>query len=70
MSVRGHVQSCLTATPWTVAPQAPLSMGFFGQEYWGSLPLPTSEDLPGPEIKPASLESPAMAGGFLTSCTT
>ena len=36
-------QSCLTlVTPWTVARQAPLSMGFSRQEYWSGLPLPTS----------------------------
>ena len=35
------IQSCLTlATPWTVARQAPLSMGFFRQEYWSGLPFP------------------------------
>ena len=37
-----HVQ--LFVTPWTVACQAPLSMGFSGQEYWGGLPFPSSGD--------------------------
>ena len=44
----------LSATPWTVASQAPPSMGFFGQEYWSGLPFPSPEDLPNPEIKSGS----------------
>ena len=49
------VQSCLTlCDPWTVAHQAPLSMGFFRQEYWSGLPFPPSGDLLGLGIKPAS----------------
>ena len=36
------------ATPWTVAHQAPLSMGFSRQEYWSELPFPSPEDLPDP----------------------
>ena len=47
------------------SPQAPLSMGFSRQEYWSQLPFP-SGDLPDPGIKPMSLVSPALAGGFLT----
>ena len=42
------------ATPWTVACQAPLSMGFSRQEYWSGLPFPSPEDLPYPGIKPGS----------------
>ena len=43
------LQSCLTlVTPWTVACQAPLSMGFSRQEYWSELPFPTLGDLPDP----------------------
>ena len=42
-------------TPWTAAHQAPLSMRFPRQEYWNALPFPSSEDLPDPGIKPASL---------------
>ena len=38
-------------TPWTVAHQAPLSMGFSRQEYWSGLPFPPPEDLPDPGIK-------------------
>ena len=41
-------------TLWTVARQASLLMGFFKQEYWSELPHPPPEDLPDPEIKPAS----------------
>ena len=57
----------LFATPWTVAHQAPLSMGFTRQEYWGGLPFPTPEDLPNPQIQPESPVSPALAGGFFTT---
>ena len=51
----------LFVTPWTVARQAPLSMGFSRQEYWSGLPFPSPGDLPVPGIKPAS---PALAGSF------
>ena len=50
-----HVQ--LFETPWTVAYQAPPSMGFSRQEYWSGLPFPSPGDLPDPEIK---LRSPAL----------
>ena len=63
-----HVQ--LFATPWTVAHQAPLSIGFSRQEYWSGLPCPPPGGLPHPEIKPASLMSPALAGRFFTTSTT
>ena len=59
----------LFATPWTVARQAPLSMGFSRQEYWSGLPCPPSGDLPDPGIEPASLTSSALAGGFFTTGT-
>ena len=52
------------ATPWTVALQAPVSLGFSRQEYWDRLPFPTSRDLPDPGIRPASVVSPALAGRF------
>ena len=42
------------ATPWTVAYQAPLSMGFSRQEYWSGLPFPSPGDLPYPGSKPRS----------------
>ena len=47
-------------TLWTAARQAPLSMGFSKQEYWGGLPCPLPGDLPNPGIKPASPTSPAL----------
>ena len=59
-----------SATPRTVAHQAPLSMGFSRQEYWSRLPCPPSGDLPKPGIEPASLISPVLAGGFFTTSTT
>ena len=61
-----HVQ--LFVTPWTVACQAPLSVGFPRQEYWSGLPFPSPGDLPDPGIEPVSLTSPAWAlvGRFFT----
>ena len=50
--------------PWTGAFQAPLSMGFPRQEYWGRLPFPSPGDLPDPGIEPAS---PALAGRVFTA---
>ena len=44
----------LFATPWTVAYQAPLSMGFSRQEYWSGLPFPSPGDIPNPGIEPGS----------------
>ena len=44
----------LFATPWTVACQTPLSMGFSRQEYWSRLPFPPPGDLPNPGIEPTS----------------
>ena len=46
--------SVMFVTPWTVAHQAPLSMGFSRQEYWSGLPFPSPGDLPNPGIKPGS----------------
>ena len=57
-------------TLWTVAHQAPLSMGFSRQEYWSGLPYLPPGDLPDPGIEPTFLESPALAGGFFTTSTT
>ena len=58
MCVCMHAQSlsCLQlfATSWTVACQAPLSMGFSRQEYWSGLPFPPPGDLPEPGIEPGS----------------
>ena len=58
---------CLFATLWTIACQAPLSMGFSRQEYWSALPCPPPGDLPDPGIEPLSLTSPALAGGLFTT---
>ena len=44
------------ATPWTVACQAPLHMGFSRQEYWSGFPFPPPGDIPDPGIKPPSLK--------------
>ena len=52
----------LSATPWTVAHQAPLSMEFYRQEHWSGLPFPSPEDLPDPGIKPGS---PALQANSL-----
>ena len=54
-------------TPWTVALQASLSMGFPRQEYWSGLPFPFPGNLPDPGIKPMPPESSALAGGFFTT---
>ena len=56
MAVGGLVaKSCPTlAITWTVACQAPLSMGFSRQEYWSGLPFPSPGDLPDPGIEPGS----------------
>ena len=52
-------KSCLNlATPWTIAFQAPLSMGFSRQEYWSGLPFPSPGDIADPEI--------SIADGFFT----
>ena len=56
----------LFVTLWTVASQAPLSMGFSRQENCRGLPFPPPGDLPDPGIKPASLVSPALAGSSFT----
>ena len=63
-----HVQLC--ATLWTVAHQAPLSMGFSRQEYWSGLLCPLPGDLPNPGIEPTSLMSPVLAGEFFTTSAT
>ena len=58
------LQSSDSAHPWSVAYQAPLSMGFPGQEYWSGLPFPSPGQLPDPGMEPTS---PALAGGFFTT---
>ena len=54
----------LFATPWTVAHDAPLSVGFRRQEYWSGSPFPSPDDLPDPGIEAVS---PALAGRFFTT---
>ena len=54
----------LFATPWTIAHQAPPSMGFSRQEYWSGLPFPSARDLPNPGIEP---RSPTLQADALTS---
>ena len=60
----------LFVTPWTVAHQAPLSMGFSRWEHWSGLPGPPPGDLPHPGVEPTSLASHALAGRFFTTSTT
>ena len=62
------LQSCLT--PWIVALQAPLSMGFSRQEYWSGLPFPPLVNLPDPWILNTHLWSLAFSGGFFTTSST
>ena len=65
------LQLCLTLYhPWTVAHEAPLSMGFSRQEYWSGLPCPPPGDLPDPGTERVSLMSPALAGRFFTTSAT
>ena len=63
-----HVQ--LFATPWTVAHQAPLFMGFSRHEYWSRLPFPPPGDLPHLGTELTSLMSPALTGRFSTTSAT
>ena len=64
MKVKSLSRVRLFATPWTVAHQAPPSMGFSRQEYWSELPFPSPADLPNPGIEP---RSPALQVDALTS---
>ena len=68
LSCFSHVQPF--ETPWTVACQAPLSMGFSRQQYWSGLRFPSPGDLPDPGIEPASLASSALADMSFTTSTT
>ena len=77
--LRFHSHACILShfspvsifgTPWTVARQALLPMGFSRQEYWCGLPCSAPQDLPDPGIKPTYLMAPALAGGFFTTSTT
>ena len=64
VKVKSLSRARLFVTPWTVAYQAPLSMGFSRQEYWSGLPFPSPGDLPDPGIEP---RSPTLQGDALTS---
>ena len=68
LSSFSHIQ--LFATPWTIACQSPLSMGFSRHKYWSVLPFPPLGDPPDPGMEPMSPVSPALAGGCFTSSTT
>ena len=60
-----HVQ--FFTTLWSIAHQAPLSMGFSRQEYWSGLPFPLLGDFPNPGVESKPLISPALAGRFFTT---
>ena len=70
ISLDPHARVLSHVTLWTAACQAPLSMGFYRQGYSSGLPFPPPGDLPNPEIEPASLTSPALAGRFFTTRAT
>ena len=63
-----HVQ--LFVTLWTIACQAPPSMGFSRQEHWSGLPSPPPGDRSNPGIELVSLMSPVLARGFFTTSIT
>ena len=63
-------QVLLFATLWTLAHQAPLSMGFSKKECWSGLPCPPPDGFPEWRIEPASLTSPALAGRLFTTSVT
>ena len=69
-SVQSLSRVQLFATIWTVAHQAPLSMGFSRQEHWSGLPFPSPGDPPDPGIEPMSFTSPALAGRFFATSAT
>ena len=60
----------LFATPWTVARQAPLSVGLSRQEHWSGLSCPPPGGLPNPRSRAASLGTPGLATGFFTRSAT
>ena len=64
MCAQSHSHVQLFVTPWTVARQAPLSMGFFKQEYWSGLPFPPPWDTPNPGIELMHLVTPKIVSGF------
>ena len=66
-TLRPFIRVWLFVTSWTVALQAPLSMGFSKQEYWSGLTFPPPGDLPDPGIEPTFLESPVLADRLFTT---
>ena len=64
MKVKSLSRVLLFVTPWTVAYQAPPSMGFSRQEYWSGLPFPSPGAFPDPGIEPWS---PTFQADALTS---
>ena len=64
MKVKPLSRGRLFAAPWSVADNAPPSMGFSRQEYWSGVPLPSPEDLPNSGIEPGS---PTLQGDSLPS---
>ena len=60
----------LCAIPWTVAGQAPLSMGFSRKEYWSGLPCASPGDLLNSRLERMSHMSPALTGEFFTTGAT
>ena len=65
MKWKSHSWAGLSATPWTAARQAPLSMGLSRQGYWSGLPCPPPGDLPDPGIEPLSSASPSLQADSL-----
>ena len=73
MSGTTNIKLCSVRTSFAdhaIAGQAPLPMEFSRQEYWGGLPSPTPGHLPNSGAEPASVVSPALAGGFFTASAT
>ena len=64
MKVKSLSRVQLFVTPWTIAYQAPPSMGFSRQEHWSGLPFPSPGDLPDPGMEPGS---PVFQADALTS---
>ena len=62
MNMKSLSRVQLFVTPWTVAYQAPLFMGFSGREYWSGMPFPSPGDLSNPGIEP---ESPTLQADIL-----
>ena len=61
---------CLFVMLWTLAYQAPLFMGFLGQEHWSGLPCPPPRDVSDPAMELKSFMYPVLAGWFFTTSTT